>query len=262
MMISPPHFCRKALGLLAVIAVLLAAIAPVAAEQIADSKIIRILPLGDSITQGGRRDRPEYTYRHPLYYMLLDAGYQVDFIGSRSTGLHEDAVWPDRNGVPFDLDHEGHYGSTTGEIRDKLAEWLAEYPAAPDVVLIHLGSNDYGAVNYYGAIVQPLTDIVRTLRNTNPDVVILVGHLNEQGATPWVIRQLVEVMVYWINTKESPVETVDHFEGWVADPDDPEGHTFDHAHPNPRGQARMAQAWREKLTPHLDRIRQQRVSSR
>ncbi|QXP85658.1 hypothetical protein [Methylococcus sp. Mc7] len=25
---------------------------------------IRILPLGDSITQGGRKDRPEYSYRY------------------------------------------------------------------------------------------------------------------------------------------------------------------------------------------------------
>jgi len=28
-----------------------------------DSLAIRVLPFGDSITQGGRRDRPEYTYR-------------------------------------------------------------------------------------------------------------------------------------------------------------------------------------------------------
>jgi lysophospholipase L1-like esterase len=194
--------------------------------------------------------------------MLLDAGYQVDFIGSRSTGLHEDAVWPDRNGVAFDPDHEGHYGWKTGEIRDKLAEWVAEYPAAPDIALIHLGSNDYGAINYYGAIVRPLTDIIRTLRSVNPNVVILVGHLNEQGATPWVIRQLVEGTAYWMNTEESPVVTVAHFEGWVEDPDDPGAHTFDHAHPNPRGQAKMAQAWFETLTPHLDRIRQRQVSSR
>jgi lysophospholipase L1-like esterase len=129
-------------------------------------------------------------------------------------------------------------------------------------VLIHLGSNDYGALNYYGVIVRPLTDIIRTLRSTNPDVVILVGHLNERGVTPWLIRQLVEVMAYWLSTEESPVETVDHFEGWREDPDDREAHTFDHAHPNPRGQARMARAWFEKLTPHLNRIRRRQVSSR
>jgi hypothetical protein len=271
MMISPPHSCRTALGLLAFIAVLVAATPPIAAEaerqtaqatgQVADGKTIRLLPLGDSITQGGRRDRPEYTYRYPLYYKLLAAGYQVDFIGSLRTGLHEDAVWPDRNGVPFDPDHEGHYGWSTAEVRDRLAEWVAKYPAAPDIVLIHLGSNDYDAINYYGAIVQPLSDIIKTLRATNPNVVILVGHLNENGATPWLIRQLVGGMAYWMSTEESPVETVDHFDGWRADSDDPEAHTFDHAHPNPRGQVKMAKAWYEKLTPHLDRIRKQRVSS-
>lgn len=228
-------------------------------KRASNTKLIHVLPLGDSITQGGRRDRPEYSYRYPLYYALLDAGYPVDFIGSLKTGLDEDAAWPDRNGVPFDPDHEGHYGWTTVQVRNKLAGWVAQYPAAPDIVLIHLGSNDYDAVNYYSAIVQPLTDIIGILRDANRDIIILVGHLNESGATPWLIRQLVEIMAYWMSTEASPVETVDHYEGWRQDADDPDGDTFDGSHPNPKGQAKMAKAWFETMKPHLDRIRQQHL---
>jgi acyl-CoA thioesterase-1 len=231
-----------------------------AADERPGGKTIRILPLGDSITQGGRRDRPEYSYRYPLYYMLRDAGYDVDFIGSLSTGLHKDAIWPDRNGIAFDPDHEGHYGWTTAQVRDRLANWAAKYVAAPDIVLIHLGSNDYGT-NYYGTIVQPLIDIIAILRRANPSVVILVGHLNESGVTPWLIRQLVEGIAYWMSTDTSPVETVDHHKDWRQDADDPDGDTFDGSHPNPKGQAKMAKALFGKMKPHLDRIGKHSVSS-
>ncbi len=44
-------------------------------------KTIYILPLGDSITQGGKIDMEEYTYRFPLFCMLKDAGVNFDFIG-------------------------------------------------------------------------------------------------------------------------------------------------------------------------------------
>lgn len=262
------HFRRPvALGIIAFVAVVLAALPLQASEckpqspQSGHGAIIRILPLGDSITQGGRRDRPEYTYRYPLYYMLLDAGYRVDFIGSQAAGLHADAVWPARNGVAFDPDHEGHYGWKTAEIRDCIAEWIAAYPAPPDIALIHLGSNDLDAGNNYSTIVRPLMDIIETLRRANPKIVVLVGHLNDNGATPWLIRQMVEGMAWWMDTEESPVETVDHYDGWVADPDAPGAHTFDHAHPNERGQARMAEAWFAKLKPYLDRLAKERISA-
>jgi len=49
-------------------------------------------------------------------------------------------------GLNFDQDHEGHWGWRTDEILNgrlaagSLTEWLDYY--TPDVVLIHLGTND------------------------------------------------------------------------------------------------------------------------
>jgi lysophospholipase L1-like esterase len=54
------------------------------------------------------------------------------------------------------------------------------------------------------------------------------------------------------------VVTVDHHTGWREDPTDPLSDTFDGAHPNPRGQEKMAAGWLAKLTPYLDRINSQR----
>jgi hypothetical protein len=255
---------RRCLWLL-LLAVVLAMPVPLGAEPAGSAaapqsqegrRVVHILPLGDSITQGGRRDRAEYSYRYPLYYQLRDAGYNVDFIGSLRTGLHPDASWPARDGVPFDPDHEGHYGWTTGQVRDRLPGWLAHYPASPDIVLIHLGSNDEGRWNYYKAIVKPLMDIIATLRQRNPAVVVLVGHLNEHRRRVWLIRQLVNAMAWWMSTPASPVVTVDHFAGWREDPDAPDSDTFDGSHPNLAGQQKMAAAWLDKMKPFLDRLGQ------
>ncbi len=108
---------------------------------------IRILCIGDSITQGGKSDRQEYTYRWSLFCMLKDAGVTFDFIGTRQTGLHTDATWPDYNGEVFDLHHEGYYGAKTAEVRDALKENLSVLDA-PDIALIHLGTNDQKSEDY------------------------------------------------------------------------------------------------------------------
>lgn len=238
---------------------------------------IRILPLGDSITQGGRNDREEYTYRWPLFRMMKEAGYEFDFIGSMNSGLHSDAKWPDVAGVPFDMNHEGHYGWKTAAVRDKLAEWMKGYSAPPDVVLIHLGTNDQGAANaattqsaedpqkkvideklerelFTAAIVQPLKDMIAMLRQSNPKVVVLVGHLNFNDGSGPRIRTYVEEMAQELTTEQSPVVTVHHYRGWVEKPELPDSDTFDWAHPNPSGQEKMARNWFDAMKPFLEKL--------
>ena len=242
-------------------AVVIAAAAPALAQVARDgvakrrdvAQPIRILPLGDSITQGGRQDRPEYTYRYPLFYMLKDAGYAVDFIGSLNTGLQPEAVWPDKNGVPFDRDHEGHYGISTLEARKRLPDWMEKYAAPADMALIHLGSNDYDAANYDRAIITPLKEIIALLRQKNPNVVILVGHMLESGRKARALRPMIERMVREQHLPQSPVVSVAFYEGWISKPG-PGSDTFDWAHPNPQGQQKMADKWFAAMVPFLKRM--------
>lgn len=217
----------------------------------AEAKTINIIPLGDSITQGGRADRAEYTYRYPLFFKLKDAGYDVNFIGSLHTGLNEEFKWPAKNGVAFDPDHEGHYGWKTAAVRDKLPEWSAAWGAVPDIALIHLGTNDQDSKDYNADIVQPLKDIVTFLRTKNPRVAVLIAHLGFNGGNATIIRPLVEAMAKEISTKESPVMTVATYEGWVENPDQAGSDTFDWAHPNERGQVKLADKWFAAMKPLL-----------
>ncbi len=93
-------------------------------------RVIRVMPLGDSITEG-------YTipggYRLKFWQNLendgLDCG--VDLVGT----LNNNSV----AGLD-DPDHEGHSGWTTAQILAGIDSYLAA--ATPDVVMMHLGTND------------------------------------------------------------------------------------------------------------------------
>lgn len=218
----------------------------------AQAESVRILPLGDSITQGGKRDREEYTYRWPLFRMLVDAGIDFDFIGSLNKGLHSDAEWPPAyKGRPFDPDHEGVYGIKTAKARARLPDAIKQWDAPPDIALIHLGTNDQKAKDHDKAIVEPLREIIGLLREQNSNVIILLGHLNFNGGQALKIRPLVEALADEMNTESSPVVTVPMYEGWKENPSDPDTDTFDWAHPNPKGQEKMARQWFNAMQPFM-----------
>ena len=85
----------------------------------------------------------------------------------------------------------------------------------------------------------------------NPQVVVLVGQLTLHDWKAPLRRFRVNRMVNRLNTPESPVVAVNHFEGWVEDPKREEADTYDGIHPNRRGQSRMALAWFAALRPYL-----------
>jgi acyl-CoA thioesterase I len=227
-------------GLVAWLAVLVGAVAPAVADP------LKVLTIGDSITQGGRRGVQEYTYRWPLVRMLADEGFACDFIGSRSGGLDPDASWP----KSFDNQHEGYYGATSAYVRDRLAENLHRLPA-PDIALIDLGTNDDRS-DAGGSTIAPLEDIVRLLRARNPRVAIYIAQI--PGVGVWR-RLMIRTRIAWLaarlQRRESPVVAVSQDIGWNDDPNAPDADTFDGVHPNLRGQRKMAERWLAAMHPLL-----------
>lgn len=88
---------------------------------------LRIMPLGDSITDGMG---VAGGYRTDLWQYLRADGMAVQFVGSEYGGP---AALGDR-------DHEGHPGWEIGQIDRRVNGWLRTYQ--PDVVLLHIGTND------------------------------------------------------------------------------------------------------------------------
>nr|WP_239147753.1 cellulose binding domain-containing protein [Actinoplanes tereljensis] len=88
---------------------------------------VRVLPLGDSITEG---TQVPGGYRIGLWQRVNAAGYRVDLVGSQFNG-------PATLG---DHDHEGHPGWRIDQIDANITGWLGA--TTPRTVLLHIGTND------------------------------------------------------------------------------------------------------------------------
>jgi len=225
-------------------------IAPLAVQ--ADAAV-KVMPLGDSITRGGSWTTSPYpSYRYYLDESLRASGYSLDFVGSTSTAFTKFA---------FDQNHEGHGGYTTGMMVgtpsfSPLAAWLASSPA-PDIVLLHVGTNDALEGIPLATRIANMKKIVSILRQKNPGVRVLMAQiiptgdagLNSKGLLLDFNRALPSIAA-GLSTPTSPVAVVDLFTGYdgVAD-NQPDG-----IHPKTSGERKMAGAWHRALAPVLSRM--------
>jgi lysophospholipase L1-like esterase len=88
---------------------------------------VRVMPLGDSITEG---TQVPGGYRTGLWQRMATGGYRVDLVGSQFNG-------PSSLG---DHDHEGHPGWRIDQIDANITGWLQT--TTPRTVLLHIGTND------------------------------------------------------------------------------------------------------------------------
>ena len=228
--------------------------------------LIKIMPLGDSITY------IDSSYRGLLYTQLRQAGYNVDFVGTQSD--------PAEGGA--DPDHEGHDGAVIGpghpyewdgedsrgySDRNNLYNLAPTFMAQnPDVILLLIGINDYA--NYRSATGRPisynanmrspakLAALIDRLLSIKPDVKILVGSLLpvapawRRDVTPFnaaiarsiATRAAVGKSVYFVNLNtEAGIDPTDS------------NQLYDGLHPTLAGSQKMATVWFNHLVPILSR---------
>ena len=110
----------------------------------------KILPLGDSITFG-----IQYAgaYRVELFTKAVAANKKLTFVGSQMNGPTTAA------GMPFPQSHEGHSGFTIAQMTPFISS-DAQY--APNIILLHIGTNDTYMANPGGAParLQTLVDMI------------------------------------------------------------------------------------------------------
>ena len=109
----------------------------------------RIMPLGDSITEGALTGDPVGGYRDDLDALLNNAGINFNFVGTLSTGSG------------FDTDHEGHNGMRADEIAAGLEGWLNQLGGlVPRFVMVHVGTNDISQDESNASTISDIEDIV------------------------------------------------------------------------------------------------------
>ncbi|MGB5473208.1 MAG: LamG-like jellyroll fold domain-containing protein, partial [Gammaproteobacteria bacterium] len=189
---------------------------------------VAIMPLGDSITnmQG---------YRPQLYFDLVDAGYNVDFVGTRtdSTGTH------DRN-------HEGHGGITISGVAASLNTWLTQNP--PDAVLLHIGTNEDPSFPYPSAAgVEDLHTIIDAF---DPNISIVQARIINKVPNEPLVTQFNDNVVAMAAARVANGENItiaDH-ESALNYIDDMNN---DGIHPLQVGFDKMVPVWFEQLAAFL-----------
>ncbi|MGH7856155.1 MAG: SGNH/GDSL hydrolase family protein [Candidatus Binatia bacterium] len=200
---------------------------------------VRIMPLGDSITEGKSGDA---TWRYWLQKKLKAEGCVIDYVGSRRGVLRGRPRFPD-----FDPDHEGHWGWTTAQVRERIDGWAQK--AKPEIVLLHLGTNDLGIDP--ATIAENLAAIVEAVRRTRPTVIVFVARLIPAADVPVEVLSRTNDVIARMAAKrarpDSPVIVVDQSTGFDAATD-----TYDGVHPNESGEKKMAARWFEALGGRLE----------
>jgi lysophospholipase L1-like esterase len=199
---------------------------------------VRIMPLGDSITAGPG------CWRALLWDRLQRNGYtNIDFVGTQAGGGCS---------VAHDGNHEGHGGFSATGIADQnqLPGWLSA--TLPDVVLMHLGTNDlWGGTISTSAILTAYSKLVDQMRASNPNMKIIVAQIipmepaNCTGCAQRVVA-LDNAIPGWAagkTTARSPITVVDQWTGFNAATD-----TNDGVHPIDSGFQKMSDRWYPALT--------------
>jgi lysophospholipase L1-like esterase len=210
---------------------------------------VRIMPLGDSITASPG------CWRAILWHDLQTNGYtNVDFVGSvLGNGCNY--------GYSYDPDNEGHAGYLATNIanQNQLPGWLSA--AKPDIVLMHLGTNDVWSSLPTNTILAAYTKLVGQMRAGNPSMKILVAQIlpmNPSGCGTCssgvvALDQAIPGWAAGLTTTQSPIIVVDQYTGF-NDATDTIG---DGVHPNDTGFQKMAARWYPPLAQVLNGLNPQ-----
>ena len=143
-----------------------------------DGSACKIMPFGDSITDGYNTDTPG-GYRVELFRLAHSAGKNITFVGSGWNG--PDTV----DGVAFPHNHEGHSGWTIAPegsrsgistlLKNDSTTQSVMLKYTPHIVLLMIGTND--AIDSYDMANAPtrLGSLIDTIFSQLPDVLLVVA---------------------------------------------------------------------------------------
>ncbi|MGZ3643832.1 MAG: SGNH/GDSL hydrolase family protein [Ktedonobacteraceae bacterium] len=203
----------------------------------ANSALIKIMPLGDSITYGVGSSLGG-GYRLQLWDDLRVRGFPIDFVGSVKTGP-----------ASFDRENEGLPGWKINQIAAKVVTWLMTY--RPSIILLHIGTNDFFKNDDPAQAPARLSHLLNLITTTLPGVTVIVAQILP---LPRSARLNTEVVVY--NATIPRIVQVDVAQGkhiHYVDMYDavPPGMLPDQIHPDDAGYALMAKVWLYALLPLL-----------
>lgn len=205
--------------------------------------VLRLMPLGDSITMGTytpttpSNDR-SIGYRLKLYNDLTATAaghYAIDFVGGETNG----------EALMSDPHHEGHGGFVAQQIADGIGQWLSNQP--PDIVLLHIGTNDMsGNPNASAAPVSSILQNIESWEQANHRLWVFVARIIERldGRSVTAYNDDIAARVAARNNNRLFLVNQQTGAGLVYATT---GDMADNLHPNQSGYDKMADKWRADL---------------
>jgi fibronectin type 3 domain-containing protein/lysophospholipase L1-like esterase len=226
----------------------------------------RILPLGNSITQGmgeeyiAESDR--ISYRKKLYELLSAGGYDFDLVGHRNAGygLFPDA---DHGGIPGTraqyvdrLLEDGFDERWGAQITTGSAPYLDVYPA--DIILLHIGTNDitHGEGNATGDIVNILNRIDEWEASSGTHVVVFLAQIllrTDSPANNTITRQYNDNLAALLASRGDPTVILVDIESGAGINYNSEM-MADGIHPAQSAYDKMGSKWYSSLHSYLSSI--------
>lgn len=202
---------------------------------------LRVMPLGDSITEA---ETGHDSYRRVLWQRLNGAGCVVDLVGSKSgvsRGSRDSGSASPPN-ADFDLDHEGYWSYSVDELLPRVSGLVAQ--SNPDVVLIHLGTNDVLDGQSASGIAGELGGMIDAIRASKPDTHILLAKIipaSPDTSGTNALNRLIDGVAAERSSAASPVAVVDQSSGYSV------GDNYDGVHPSTSGESKMGNKWADAL---------------
>ncbi|KAL1599455.1 Glucan endo-1,3-alpha-glucosidase agn1 [Paraconiothyrium brasiliense] len=212
-----------------------------------DGKVLlRIMPLGASITQGLNADHSDQTlqggYRQPLREWLRFNGWEVNYVGSKE------------NGNFADNQNEGHPGYQIAAVQQAMDPVMTQQQ--PNLVLLNAGTNDCTqaddasltptpGLTWVKSIPDRLRTMIDLIYKESPGVTIILSTLLPNytpGNAPSyvnVANQGIRQLYTEYAAKNAKMVLAEMDGGWFQYPAD----YSDVTHPNDLGYSMMASIW-------------------
>ncbi|WP_422769707.1 GDSL-type esterase/lipase family protein [Plantactinospora sp. WMMC1484] len=222
---------RRCAGALLAVVLVTVAILLQGGHRVEAAAGVRVLPLGDSITDGFNVPGG---YRIDLWQKVVAGGYTVDFVGSQANG-------PASLG---DRDHEGHSGWRIDQIDANIVSWLTTFQ--PQTILLHIGTNDVFQNRDLPNAPNRLAALIDRITTTAPNAKLFVATIVPAGSasTDAQVRSFNAAIPQIVQTRANAgrqVYLVNMYSALTA------ADLADGIHPNATGYSKMATTWYNAL---------------
>ncbi len=205
------------------------------------SEPCKVLPLGDSITEGmvPNTNPTQFNggYRVKLFELAMNDGKNMTFVGTRMNGPTTVA------NKPFPKNNEGYSGIKIGDLN---TQHVPSKLAGAHIVLLHIGTNDMfqganGAPDRLEAIID---EILEALPNSLLVVSNIIPFPIAASATD-TYNATIPGIVDERATAGKHIIFVDQNDGY------PDGELGDNVHPTVNGYAYMGTVWYDAIKSYL-----------